>query len=74
VPLGEEAERYAIDIRDSGTGAVVRMIEVTSPSVLYTAAQQAADFGDPVTGFGVSVSQISQSYGRGVAAEATIHV
>jgi hypothetical protein len=74
VPLGEESERYAVDIRHSGTGELVRTIEVTSPSFLYTAAQQATDFGNPVTEFGVAVSQISQSYGRGTPEETTIHV
>lgn len=74
VPLGEESERYLVEIIDTGTAEVVREIEVASPSVLYTAAQQTADFGGPVTEFAVAVSQISQSYGRGVSAEATIHV
>lgn len=74
VPLGEEAERYLVEIIDTGTAEVVRTIEVTSPSVHYAAAQQTADFGDPVTEFDVAVSQVSQSYGRGMPVEATIHV
>ncbi len=74
VPLGEESERYLVEVIDTGTAEVVRTIEVTSPSVLYTAGQQAADFGAPVTEFDVAVSQVSQSYGRGTPEEATIHV
>ena len=73
VPLGEESERYLVEIIDTGTSEVIRTIEVTSPAVLYTAAQQAADFSGPVAEFDIAISQISQSYGRGVSAEATIH-
>jgi len=72
VPLGEEVERYVVEILDPGSGAVVRSIELSVPTFTYTTAAQVADFGAPVAEVRISVSQISQAYGRGTAAEATL--
>lgn len=68
VPLGEETEEYDVLILDGA--AVVRTIRVTSQGVLYTAAQQTADFGTPPGSLAWRVAQVSRGYGRGVAAEA----
>ncbi|HSH41351.1 MAG TPA: phage tail protein, partial [Arenicellales bacterium] len=72
VPLGEETEAYEIDILAGSPATVVRTISATSPSAVYTAAQQTADGltpGDPVS---VAVYQISGTRGRGFGAFATV--
>lgn len=45
VLLGEAAEAYVVQIWDSTYSQVARIIQVTSPTTTYTAAQQVADFG-----------------------------
>jgi hypothetical protein len=67
VPLGEDYERYEIDIMDAGT--VVRTLSSTAPAVLYTTAQQITDFGVPRTTYVLRIYQLSASYGRGQARE-----
>lgn len=44
--LGEVSEAYVVDIRSSPT-IVVRSTAVSAPTIVYTAAQQTADFGSP---------------------------
>lgn len=65
-PLSEEREVYRIEILDGET--VVRAAETGTPSFLWTAAMQAADFPsgvpDPVT---VRVAQGSAAFGWGAA-------
>jgi len=70
VPLGESAEHYEIDIYDGP--AIVRTLAVESPAVIYTAAQQTADFGAPRTGIDVAVFQISPQAGRGTGRRARL--
>jgi hypothetical protein len=70
VPLGEEQERYEVDILDSGT--VVRTIEATSPAVTYSAADQISDFGATQASVTVAVHQISATIGRGHGAAADL--
>ncbi len=67
VPLGEDDERYALDIL-SGSD-VVRTLEATAPAALYAAADEIADFGAPQTSLHVRVMQLSPTVGRGFAAE-----
>jgi hypothetical protein len=69
VPLAEESELYQLDILATPSGAVLRSIEVTSPTYLYTAAMQTADFGATQWNVSIRVAQISPSYGPGVASE-----
>lgn len=67
VPLGEESERYEVDILVGAN--VVRTIAATAPQITYSAADQTADGitpGNPVTG---RVHQISAVRGRGRALE-----
>jgi hypothetical protein len=64
VPLGEESESYEIDIH-IGSTIVIRTLTSTSPSIVYTAAEQTADGitpGNPVNGEGF---QMSATTGRG---------
>lgn len=61
IPLGEETEAYLL--RVIAGGSVVREVEVTQPSCVYTAAQGAAD---GVSGaFEIAVAQVSARFGPG---------
>lgn len=69
-PLGETTEAYEIDILSGVT--VVRTVEATTETISYTAAEQTTDGltpGDPID---LEVYQISETRGRGYAAEATV--
>jgi hypothetical protein len=70
VPLGEEREAYEVDVL-SGTG-IVRTLAVSTPSVLYPAAAETADFGGPQTSLSVRAYQLSSTVGRGFVAAATV--
>ena len=70
VPLGEDAEHYQVEIMNGST--VVRTLAATSPSTVYTAAQQVADFGNAQPSVSVRVSQVSPSYGRGAYRATTL--
>lgn len=72
VPLGEEAERYELDILDGG--AVVRTLTAAAPSAVYTAADETADFGAPQGSHTFRLAQISAAFGRGAAREVTRNV
>jgi len=63
VPLGELYEKYDIEILDGGT--VVRTLTSTLPEVVYTDSLQIEDFGTPQENLAVSITQISDSVGRG---------
>ncbi|HRD77938.1 MAG TPA: hypothetical protein PK264_18700, partial [Hyphomicrobiaceae bacterium] len=63
VPLGEDSERYEVDILDGTT--VKRTIAAVTPSASYTAAEQTADFGAPQPSLTVRVFQLSATAGRG---------
>lgn len=66
-PLAEESEQYRVDILD-GAGMVRRAIPASAPTVLYSAAQQTADFGAQSATLTLSVTQLSAAAGSGVAA------
>jgi hypothetical protein len=71
VPLGEESERYAVEIYSGSTYAtVVRTITTTTASLIYSEAEQIADFGTPPATIYLRVYQISATVGRGYAATA----
>jgi hypothetical protein len=70
VPLGEDAESYEVDILDGGS--VVRTLASATPTVTYTAAQQAADFGSSLPAYDIRVYQLSASYGRGTPRAAVV--
>jgi hypothetical protein len=63
IPLGEENERYELDILDGGD--VVRTIEVTSPTASYTAAEQTTDFGSVQSNVDIKIYQLSAVVGQG---------
>jgi hypothetical protein len=70
VPLCETSEAYNVDIL-SGL-SVVRSLAASSPSALYAAADEVADFGAPQTSLTVNVTQLSATVGRGFAAQAML--
>lgn len=73
VPLGEEEERYEVDILSGAT--VLRTLSVSASEAVYAAADQAADFGGTeFSALTVRVAQLSRAFGRGTAKEATLHV
>jgi hypothetical protein len=74
VPLGEESERYDVEIFD-GSDVVRTFSALSAPTVTYTAAQQTADFGAPIawpSSLSLRVYQRSASFGRGTALQATL--
>lgn len=69
-PLREAAERYEVEVLDGSD--VVRVMQVTSPEALYSAAMQVADFGTLQGAVAVRVYQMSEVAGRGYSAEAVV--
>lgn len=71
IPLGEVSEEYALELLDSG-GTVVRTYSgLTSPSAIYSEADQVSDGGDVAEGdLYPKVYQISDTVGRGFGAAA----
>jgi Gene Transfer Agent (GTA)-like protein/putative tail protein len=69
VPLGEAFEAYRFRVLDGG--ALVRSVDLTSPSWVYSAAMKLADgiSGD----FSVEVAQISERFGAGSFARIDIN-
>jgi hypothetical protein len=72
VPLGEDRERYEIDILH-GT-ARVRMLASTGTEVLYATAQELADFGTSQATLTLRIAQLSASVGRGFERSVTVPV
>jgi hypothetical protein len=72
VPLGEDVQRYAIDILQGAT--VVRELAASEPTALYPAAQELADFGAPQSTLSVRIAQLSAVVGRGAARAETLAV
>ncbi|NJO35730.1 MAG: hypothetical protein HC869_24280, partial [Rhodospirillales bacterium] len=70
VPLGEDEERYEIDILDGST--IVRTLTASSPAATYTAAEQTADFGAPQSSVSLRIYQLSATRGRGTPREAVV--
>jgi hypothetical protein len=71
VPLGEEREAYDIVIATPG-GA--RVLSAASPSALYGASAEIADFGAPQTALGLQIYQTSATVGRGFPLAVTVPV
>jgi hypothetical protein len=66
VPLGEETEAYEVDIFSGA--AVVRTIAATTPTISYSAAEQATDGLTPGNPVSLRVYQMSAVRGRGFPA------
>jgi hypothetical protein len=70
VPLGEDSERYEIDILDGTT--VKRTLSSNTPNAIYTAADQIADFGALQSSVDLRIHQLSAVLGRGTPRAATL--
>jgi hypothetical protein len=71
VPLGEEREAYDIVIAIPGGS---RLLSATSPTTLYAAADEIADFGAQQTALGLQIYQTSATVGRGFPLSVTVPV
>jgi hypothetical protein len=73
VPLAEDSEAYVVEILD---GAIVRRtLTASTTSVLYTAAQQAFDWGGalgPGQSLAICIYQLSALIGRGAGRSVTL--
>jgi hypothetical protein len=72
VPLGEASERY--DVAVLRNGEPVRTLETGEARVLYSAADEIADFDVPQTVLSVRVRQLSATVGPGAAAIASLSI
>ena len=73
VPLAEDLESYDVQILDGA--AIKRTLTSTTTSVLYTAAQQTADWGallGPGRTLALRIFQLSNRLGRGTPAAVTM--
>lgn len=70
IPIAETSENYEVDVMDGAT--IVRTLHSTSESVVYTEAQQVADFGVAQPSVTFRIYQISAEAGRGTAYEVTL--
>lgn len=74
IPLGEEAERYLVEIYDEGGITPLRSVNVTEPGWIYGAELLASDFGGRLDRLAVRVSQISASVGPGIPVYRTFNL
>lgn len=72
VPLGEDSERYEIDIVKDGV--VVRQIASNEPMAHYSTEQELADFGTPQSVLSLRIAQLSTIAGRGFERSVTLPV
>jgi hypothetical protein len=73
VPLAEEVEAYEVEILDGP--AVKRVLSTATTSVVYTAADQSADWGallGPGNSLDISIFQLSALIGRGAPKTVTL--
>jgi hypothetical protein len=71
VPLEHQPEAYRVTVLSGA--APVRTIEVSAPAALYTAAEQAADFGGLPAAFDFTVAQLSPVFGAGHKGAGAFH-
>lgn len=72
IPLGETQEHYEIDILDGGS--VIRTLSTDTPNVTYGEADRVADGISLPGSLMLSVSQISETVGRGYPRTVTLQV
>lgn len=63
IPLGEARESYRVTL--SNASGVIRQWTVAQPSLLYTTAEELADFGIPQATLHLGVAQMSAAVGDG---------
>ena len=79
ITQSEASESYDVDVVNPLTGATIRHLAqavantaVTTPTIMYTAAQQASDFGILPSYVTLYIYQNSQAIGRGIPAQVTV--
>ncbi len=72
IPLGEENEKYDVEILNLSDQVVRTFSGVTAATVGYTAAEQTTDFASPQSSVKVRIYQLSTTYGRGVPETNTV--
>jgi len=72
IPLGEDNESYQAEIWSGNT--LKRTLAASSTSILYAAADELADFGNPQAQLSVSLYQISAAVGRGFPLQTTVTI
>ena len=72
IPLGEDAEKYTIEIARPSGGP--RVLTATTPAVLYSTADIVADFGAPPGALDLTIRQISAAVGQGFPLVAHVSV
>lgn len=65
IPLGEETERYRVDVSEPG-GGTMRTVDVIEPQWVYAADEIAADFEALPAEIEITIRQISASVGAGL--------
>ena len=70
VPLGEDIEAYEVDVLDNGV--VKRTVTSSGPQIIYSEAEQIADWGGVQPNYEVAIYQISGTSGRGAAGRAVL--
>lgn len=73
IPLGETSERYIIEVASQG-GDVVRSATVLAPNWTHGAVAFAEDFTSPPSVLDITVRQLSELSGPGVAARRSIAI
>lgn len=70
-PLEHVPERYAVDIVQDGS--VLRTMQSNTPTLVYPASDQMADFGTLPTSFSYTIRQVSPVLGPGPAGTGVFH-
>ncbi|MAM37101.1 MAG: hypothetical protein CL949_01040 [Erythrobacter sp.] len=73
IPMSEAGESWRVEILDGAT--VKRSLTTATASVVYTAAQQSADWGAPLApgaSLDIRIAQIGQAFGAGAAPITTL--
>jgi hypothetical protein len=71
-PLEPGGESYRVEVVASGQ--FKRAWTVTAPTVIYSAAEQVANFSGPAGAFVLRVAQLSNAFGLGAFGESAIAV
>lgn len=73
IPMSEDTEAYVLRIYEDNTfTTVLRTVELTGPTFLYTAAMMTADFGVIVRSLDIQVTQVSAIVGEGHPLQTTV--
>ncbi len=72
VPLDEAQEKYLVEILDLDSDKIIRTLETSAPTVIYSAEQQGLDFKSIPKTITVRIYQYSTLIGKGYPAIVTI--